>query len=275
MTDEQIYSSFEELLLSDHANEHYVQWIRFCENLPSSFKQLTGVNLRDRHQCRHELFPLIRQSKVLIDYYLEHLVFPKEMKEFPNKLSSSGWEIAREKTHPTTGFSGTNDSKYMLPTPINQCELSEQVSTNAEVLACLLHPDNSFDTQYTLQMEVLDAAAVMHVAVAMDPPIRVILDVGAQLLDDNEKIATSWLGMVAPRDAQAVIFFHDNDIYVLNREGMKEPLLVSPFAKQMDQCLVYLDEAHTRGTDLKMPANYRAIVTLGPDLTKDRLAQGE
>jgi hypothetical protein len=42
----------------------------------------------------------------------------------------------------------------------------------------------------------------------------------------------------------------------------------------MDQCLVYLDEAHTRGTDLKMPENYRAIVTLGPDLTKDRLVQG-
>jgi hypothetical protein len=42
----------------------------------------------------------------------------------------------------------------------------------------------------------------------------------------------------------------------------------------MDQCLVYLDEAHTRGTDLKMPENYRAIVTLGPGLTKDRLVQG-
>lgn len=35
------------------------------------------------------------------------------------------------------------------------------------------------------------------------------------------------------------------------------------------------DEAHTQGTDLKMPSNYRAIVTLGPDLTKDRLAQGK
>ena len=67
---------------------------------------------------------------------------------------------------------------------------------------------------------------------------------------------------------------HDNDIFVVNRDGMKEPLLVSPFSKQMDRCLVYLDEAHTRGTDLKMPADYRAIVTLGPDLTKDRLAQG-
>jgi hypothetical protein len=102
----------------------------------------------------------------------------------------------------------------------------------------------------------------------------VILDVGAQLLENNEKIATSWLERVAPEDAQAVIFFHENDIFVMNREGTKEPLPISPFAKQMNRCLVYLDEAHTRGTDLKMPADYRAIVTLEPDLTKDRPAQG-
>jgi hypothetical protein len=50
--------------------------------------------------------------------------------------------------------------------------------------------------------------------------------------------------------------------------------MLSPFAKQMDQCLVFLDETHTRETDLKLPASYRAAVTLGPDLTKNRLMQG-
>jgi hypothetical protein len=49
---------------------------------------------------------------------------------------------------------------------------------------------------------------------------------------------------------------------------------VSPFAEQLDQCLVFLDEAHTRGTDLKLPTYYRAVVTLGTALTKDRLVQG-
>lgn len=154
-------------------------------------------------------------------------------------------EIARQKTHPTTGFSGTNDSKYMLPTPIKQCELPEQLSTNAEVLACLLQEENKYDTEYAPQTETLDAATLLEIAVKMDPPVRVLLDVGAQLLEDNEKIASSWLGRVDLEAIQAVIFFHNNDIFVLNREGMKEPLLVSPFAKQMDRCLVYLDEAHT------------------------------
>ncbi|KAL2069540.1 hypothetical protein VTL71DRAFT_14219 [Oculimacula yallundae] len=273
LTDQQIFDGFEELLLSDQSQEEYMRWIQNSEDFPKTFKRLAGVNLRDKRQCSQDLFPWLRYSKGLIDYYLEHLVFPKEMKEFSNKLSSSGWEIARETRHPTTGFSGTNDSKYMLPTPIKQCELPEQLSTNAEVLACLLRPENSYDTEHAPNVQALDSSALLDIAVKMVPRIRVLLDVGAQLLDDNKKIASEWLEKVPVGDAQAVVFFHENDLFVLDREGMMEPLLVSPFAKQLDQTIIYLDEAHTRGTDLKMPADYRAIVTLGPDLTKDRLAQ--
>jgi hypothetical protein len=54
-----------------------------------------------------------------------------------------------------------------------------------------------------------------------------------------------------------------------------EHLQTSPYADQLDVCLVFLDEAHTRGTDLKLPDNYRAAVTLGANLTKDRLVQGK
>ncbi|KAI6614332.1 hypothetical protein MCOR14_011449 [Pyricularia oryzae] len=52
-----------------------------------------------------------------------------------------------------------------------------------------------------------------------------------------------------------------------------ELLQTSPFATALDVCLVFLDEAHTRGTDLKLPDDYRAAVTLGAYLTKDRLVQ--
>ena len=50
-----------------------------------------------------------------IDFYLATVVFPKEMKQFPLKLSASGWDLAKSKTQPLTGFSGTNDSKGLLP----------------------------------------------------------------------------------------------------------------------------------------------------------------
>lgn len=199
------------------------------------------------------------------------------MKEFPKKLSSSGWDIAREKKHPTTGFSGTNDSRYVLPLSITQCDLPDQISTNAAVLDCLLRPENSFlNGNQQSETGILDAETILRTVVTLEDPARVILDVGAQVLElRNEQFAKEWLSRTPVSNAQAVIFFNDHDeIYVLSRDGRQEPLVISPFSKQMDQCLVYLDESHTRGTDLKLPTNYRAMVMLGPNLTKDRLVQG-
>ena len=74
----------------------------------------------------------------------------------------------------------------------------------------------------------------------------------------------------------AIVFVNDSDdICVLDRNGRVEPLQTSPFVKQLEACYVFLDEAHTRGTDLKLPLSYRAEVTLGPSITKDKLVHGK
>lgn len=274
LSDKQLLSNFEALLLCDRAREEYEQWVQDAPELPIAFRHITGINLSNVEQCSQQVFPPLRFAKGAIDFYMSHIVFPKEMREFPSKLSSSGWDIAREKHHPTTGFSGTNDSKYMLPLSISQCDLWQQLPTNAAVLDCLLRPENSFID--VSNVGVLDAEVLLRTVVKLNPPVRVILDVGAQVLDlQNEEVVREWISLVPESEAQAAIFFdNSNNLCVLSRDGTKEPLMVSSFAKQMDQCLVYLDEAHTRGTDLKLPTNYRAIVTLGSGLTKDRLVQG-
>ena len=275
LSDEQLHTAFGKLLLSDHAQEEYELWVQDASELPLAFRQLTGINLSDPVQCSRMVFPPLRFAKGAIDFYMSRIVFPREMKEFPHKLSSSGWDIARTKVHPTTGFSGTNDSKYIIPLSVEQRDLPAQLHTNAAVLDYLLQPENSF--KHAMQesgSESLDAESLLQIVVRSEPPVRVILDVGAQVLEwKNEEVVREWLSRVP--EAQAAVFFDDqNYLSVLSRDGITESLMISPFAKQMDQCLVYLDEAHTRGTDLKLPTNYRAAVTLGPDLTKDRLVQG-
>ncbi|KAL7781006.1 hypothetical protein V8C43DRAFT_320153 [Trichoderma afarasin] len=155
---------------------------------------LAGVTMKDRHQATHEIFPHFRFAKNAIDYFLSHIVFTKEMKEFPEKLSASGWDIGQIKTLPTT-------------------DLPEQ-----------------------------HAEALLDLVISMEPPVQVILDMS----ESQGKKAVVW---------------------------RVESLQTSPYGQQLDLCLVYLDEAHTRGTDLKLPIDYRAAVTLGPGLTKDRLVQ--
>ena len=114
----------------------------------------------------------------------------------------------------------------------------------------------------------------LKILVAQKPEIRVLLDVGAQMLDlQNRELAEAWLA-VSPNSSAAIYFSEDDELTVLTRDGSPQLLLSSPFAQQLDQCVIYLDDAHTRGTDINFPSGFRAAVTLGPGVTKDRLAQG-
>jgi len=138
LSDQQIRSSFEALLQSDCALDESARWVQDAPELPAPFRQITGINLSNEGQCSKEVFLPLRFARGIINFYMPTIVFLAEMKEFPHKLSSSGWDIAQEKVHPTTGFSGTNDSRYILPLSIAQCDLPPQLSTNAKVLSCLL-----------------------------------------------------------------------------------------------------------------------------------------
>lgn len=248
-------------------------------DLDPAFHSLEGINIKDKEQCTSQIFPHLRYSKGAIDYFLAHIVFAKEMREFPHKLSSSGWDIAQAKEHPTTGFSGTNDSRHVLPLQIKQLDLPSQRHTNALVMEYLLQPENA-----VALMPLPDESAptvsqvLLEMVTTAERETRVILDVGAQVIElSNSEVAGKWLEMTADNETiQAAVFCDEKDrLSVINRQGHVEPLQTSPFAKQLDTCLVFLDQAHTRGIDLQLPIHYRAAVTLGAGLTKDSLVQGK
>ncbi|KAK1255540.1 hypothetical protein MKX08_009535 [Trichoderma sp. CBMAI-0020] len=276
LSDDDLFLCFEHLMKLDQAENEYSEWIQFAPSLPESFHRLVGVNIKDRYQVTHHLFPHLRYSKNVIDYFLAHIIFPKEMKEFPEKLSASGWDIGQQKIHPTTGFSGTNDSRDLLPLEIQQLDLDDQLHTNALVLERLLQPENSVVLMPRVKEEAPSSNAFLKFAQSLELPVHVILDVGAQIIElTNIQVAQEWLKIVpVEKEKEAVVFFDDADeLCAIDRKGYVEKLQTSPYSCRLDLCLVYLDEAHTRGTDLKLPTGYRAAVTLGPNLTKDRLVQ--
>ncbi|KAL1893975.1 hypothetical protein Sste5346_006116 [Sporothrix stenoceras] len=267
LSDEALFASLHRLVNTDQPEDEYTAWVKTARSdMPPSFRQLSGVSLADRWQCTDRLFPFLKYSKGAIDYYLAHIVFPAHMKEFPDKISASGWDLSTSTTV-TTGFSGTNDARPLLPLSVTQLDLPQQSHTNALVLANLLREENGVHL-----LEETGAEALLDAVVSMHPPVRVLLDVGAQVLElSNLQAAQRWLSKVEA--AEAVVFFDDDLLSVVDRRGRVEPLQASPYAKHLDVCLVFLDEAHTRGTDLRLPTHYRAAVTLGADLTKDRLVQ--
>jgi hypothetical protein len=259
----------------DNPEMEYDHWVQSGQDLPAELRQLKGVNLDDNTQVDGFLVPIFSRNKGTVDFYLSQVVFPRFARVFPSKLPTSAWDLVEEKKNVTTGFSGTNDNRFLLPTSITQEDPDFVLSTNALVLQNLLLPENDYyECTEGDNGEREFATSFLKRLVKRDPEIRVLLDVGAQMLElQNEELARYWL-LLRP-DVSAAVFFDEFDnLAVITPDGTIEPFISSPFKRQLENCVVYLDDAHTRGTDLSFPRGTRAAVTLGPKVTKDRLVQG-
>ncbi|KAF8546631.1 hypothetical protein OG21DRAFT_1501910 [Imleria badia] len=276
LSEEQLRVSFEILLDQDDPSVEYALWIKEYdrESVPDSLRNFSEINLRSSEQWDTLIFPLFAWNQAAVDFYLARAVFPQEAKEFPLKLSGSSWDLAEKREKLITGFSGTNDGRWLLPMSIAQRDLDHQKGSNAKVLAYLLQPENDFYIVTHESGERWTTRKFLHMVASQLPQIRVLLDVGAQILDlSNLQLARAWLRIA--HDATGAIYFNNNnELMVLSRSGISQPMMSSPLSRQLDRCVVYLDHAHTRGTDIKLPIGSRGGVTLGPKVTKDALVQG-
>lgn len=280
----------EHVLKSDDPSQVYDRFAQ-NSNLPGALRDWASINVDDEGQLV-EIWRHIRYRTIVIDYFLNTFVFPRHAKQFQMKLQASGWDIplfnsndrgdrssrssktSNFKVALTSGFSGTNDWKRMLPLTISQDDLPGLSHTNAEVLTYLLTPRNR---EYVLAAGVggkhLSELDLLHKISGLN--IKVLIDAGAQILEmTNEGLVRAWL-KIFPEAKAAVFFNEDERPWVVYQNGKLTPLLATPFADDLSECLVYLDEAHTRGTDLKMPYRARGALTLGPTQSKDHTVQGK
>ncbi|CAE6369605.1 unnamed protein product [Rhizoctonia solani] len=232
LSEKQLGLCFELLFKLDNPSLEYEQWVQRNDLTPDDLRQLNGVNIKDHQQFIERLVPAFSRNSATIDFFLSTIVFPKEAKEFPEKLATSGWDLASRKPHFTTGFSGTNDNRYLLPTSIIQVDPVKQLSTNALVLTYLLRPENNhYICMRGENGASLTTEGFLKLLIAQTPEVRVLLDVGAQMLElQNEELVRCWLGM--RKDIEAAVYFNDSDeLVVLPQNGAPTLLSTSPFAQ--------------------------------------------
>ncbi|CAF4009337.1 unnamed protein product, partial [Rotaria sordida] len=275
LNDSQMFQCFNRLNQHESDPEMtYNQWISLEKqnDVISSIKQWKRVNLKDYQQRTELLFPTFRYNMLVIDYFLNHFVFPKEAKQFPNKLISSPWDLSSSsRKQIITGFSGTNDTQLLLPTHIRQCDLPELQKTDAIVLNNLLRSEN--DHYHDLPIDT-NSDEILKRIVNDKSIVQVILDVGALFIDGtNRQIAIKWLDLSDKTKIDYGVYFESDSIFVCDRQYRDHAFSTSPACERLDRCVFYLDEIHTRGTDFKFPNGFRAAVTLGNGLSKDRLVQ--
>jgi hypothetical protein len=85
-----LFLVFKHLVKSNQADIEYGDWVRDAPDLSAGFRSLVRINLKDRFLCTNKIFPYLWQAKAVVDYFLFCIIFPKEIKEFPHKLSASG-----------------------------------------------------------------------------------------------------------------------------------------------------------------------------------------
>ena len=256
----------------------YIKWCEASHELGEQYPSLNGIDIAD-DRFRRLLLKALGDNYATIDFFLDKIVFPNICRHYTKKLCASSWDIpgpAPSLGHVTTGFSGTNDNRYLLPHNITQRDLDAVMHTTAAILSELLLAKNrgyhSMINEDGKRMEALDF--IRHLT-SPSQNFQVLIDVGAQILDlKNIDVAREML-RCAP-NAEAALFFNEKDeAMVIDRSGNLTSLRTSSFRESLRGCLIYFDEAHTRGIDLIIPGGVRAAVTLGSRLEKDRLAQGK
>ena len=232
LSDSQIRTSIELLQKVDDPSLEYQAWTRGCHSLPTGLRDWVAVNLEDEKQCLQVLFPALRYSKKAADFFMARVVFPKEGKEFDEKISTSGWDIpsALQAKNLTTGFSGTNDNRFLLPLTIQQHDLPQLQHTSGKVLDYVLRQENL--GYHCVKDEVggqLFGEGLLQFVMAIDPDIRVLIDVGAQVLDlQNRDLVSVWLD-ICPKVDAGVYFDDEDNIMVLTRDQKIEKLSLLHF----------------------------------------------
>jgi hypothetical protein len=260
-------SALRHLLQSKTKVAAYLEWTLNIEN--ATLRDVRSLNIED-NTAVNTLYELLKFEMNVIDYYLQQCLLRQFCKQFPYKVSTSGWDLCDfDRPYKSRGFSGTNDTQWILPTPVKQFSLSKLQYTNIEVMANLLSPRNS---SYTNLDPHITSKAIVDL-LSEKSNIEVIIDSGALIVDmSNIEIAKYWLSK--RRDKKACVCFNDDDrLVVVTRTHPETYLALSPFLNKMGDCLIYIDDGHTRGTDLVLPPSYSAVVTLGRGLCRDKLVQ--
>jgi hypothetical protein len=181
----QFREALRHILASHDPTSAYDRWTRSCESLSEALHHWNVINCDDHDQLEG-LWRHLRTNRTVLDHYMNHFVFPTHAKQFDFKLQASGWDLplfsqaefdqamARART---TGFSGTNDKKMMLPLTIQQSDLPSLHQTNAEVLTYLLQDRNR--TYHVVARAGRRLSEREFLQQLSDKRIRILIDAGA------------------------------------------------------------------------------------------------
>jgi len=193
--------------------------------------------------------------------------------QFERRLVANAFHLAAPShTSNVVGFSGTKDGHLLLPSQVPQQAPADGpiAGTDGKMIELILRNE---------RVAVLDARTVDLRSATLDLCMAegavALVDAGAAMAGwSNSEVADEAMQRLQAADShlKGVVFFDqkENTWYVRSRLCASWPHGSSPHERD---CFVYYDESHCRGADMKLRADALAVLTLGPDMSKDTLMQ--
>ena len=151
------------------------------------------------------------------------------------------------------GFSGTNDSRFLLPESMNYYDIPHLIGTNGQVISNLIYRNNLNNNEKIYNVLIDNQNEIEILKIINENSTKVLLDIGALIIKlENKQVAQEWLKIRNESDIEAVVYFDNNNLVVLEKQSRNViQFEVSIYKYKLEKCLIYLDESHCRGVDLQ------------------------
>jgi hypothetical protein len=216
------------------------------------------------------------RSMEVISFWMNNFVFPDSTNQSPFKRVTSAWNLVD--SGQAIGFSGTDDTRFLLPLHIKQVPQSDPKlrSTNGEmidrVIQCtkriILLDDGDGSGRGPLWKGIVDQCISLKISALIDVA-------GLMAGSANEEVAQYMADELSDTSLRGIVYFNvrAHSWFVYELENVRHFSLKDSSLTAVE-CFVYFDQSRCRGADLKLHLNACALVTLEPKLRKDKFLQG-
>eukprot|EP00029_Vermamoeba_vermiformis_P009318 TRINITY_DN4608_c0_g1_i1.p1 TRINITY_DN4608_c0_g1~~TRINITY_DN4608_c0_g1_i1.p1 ORF type:complete len:3125 (-),score=411.22 TRINITY_DN4608_c0_g1_i1:73-9447(-) len=250
----------------------YQRWYKISKSIMHDhyvtlLEKIEAVNVENVNLMQHLALYFGRNYEV-IAYYLDNFVLPSGTRSFPEKIVANSWDLAKS-SEKVVGFSGTDDTKHTLPLYVQQLALPSVESTNGKMIDVLTN-ERFNNRQYRSLPKELESERILQEMCNKDN-WNVLIDSGALIEGMSNREVVMKVLEICPRFQTGIFFDESNRLALIDRHGYSAQLNSSRPLELT--CFTYLDDIHTRGTDLPFPTKSHAFVTVATGITKDKLMQ--
>ncbi|KAK2197865.1 bifunctional EF-Hand 1 [Babesia duncani] len=229
---------------------------------------LDAVNVFDDEQVG-VLYELLQRDGLVIEYYLNTVLFPVAMEHTTLQLTASAHELGSSMLFAIRlGFSGT--PSQLLPAEMGGCHYSP--GTDGKILKIL--SDDSVVRGLGILPKGWTSESILDFVASSPLKPLALIDTGALVTNFTNLQVAKQLLQRGLNHVDGVVYLDDQDRQVILLRDKWRSVLLSHCGIPKERRFCFYDQVHSTGQDISQAAHAMAFITIGADMTFRDYSQG-